>query len=121
MASYTKALANTPNPKALKARQRAWLKSARGRCQTVECLKLAYTTRLSELNQVVATPAEVKSGFDPVGNYRYDKPGSFGTYGDMKIESRGDRLEASIHTGNLLTFPFVIRSGYPSGRAVDWP
>ena len=62
MTSYKKALADSPDPSTLKTAQREWLKSERDSCKDVDCLKQAYTLRLSVLNEPIASTHKPSSG-----------------------------------------------------------
>jgi uncharacterized protein len=55
--SYQRAVARVGNTAALRASQRAWLKSgALNDCKTAECVKLAYGTRVKLLDDAVKSP-----------------------------------------------------------------
>jgi uncharacterized protein len=55
--SYQRAVARIGNKPALRAWQRAWLKSgALNDCKTAECVKLAYGTRVKLLDDAVKSP-----------------------------------------------------------------
>jgi uncharacterized protein len=58
MISYTKALSRESDKSPLKTAQRNWLKSVRNICQDKTCLGKAYTSRLAELNDAVATASK---------------------------------------------------------------
>lgn len=53
--AYKKALSAASDPEAVKRGQRAWLKSERDVCKDLPCLKKAYTKRLGELNDMLAS------------------------------------------------------------------
>ena len=61
MVSYKKALSNTTNEASLKSAQRDWIKSVRNVCQKEDCLKEAYTSRLTELNHFVESSSKLPS------------------------------------------------------------
>ena len=83
--AYKKALANAPDPDAVKAEQRSWLNSGRNTCQTdVACLTQAYNDRLAQLNPtaplpVSAHPEKNKAKPDAAGT----KPKA--TFGDVEL------------------------------------
>lgn len=55
--SYQRALGRLGNPVALRESQRDWLKShALNDCKTIECVKLAYGTRVKLLDDAVKSP-----------------------------------------------------------------
>jgi uncharacterized protein len=55
--SYQRAVARVGNKPALRASQRAWLKSgALNDCKTAECVKLAYGTRVKLFDDAVKSP-----------------------------------------------------------------
>jgi uncharacterized protein len=62
MTSYKKALAYSSDPSTLKTTQREWLKSERDSCKDVDCLKQAYTLRLSALDEPIASTQKPSSG-----------------------------------------------------------
>lgn len=71
MNSYKKTLERSEGDETIKTAQRDWLKNSRNKCQTVECLKQAYTTRIAELNEVVATAEKPTAIINAVaGNYQ---------------------------------------------------
>ena len=53
--SFKKALATSSNKAALKSEQQDWLKNTRDECTDESCLKTAYTQRIAELNDAVAS------------------------------------------------------------------
>jgi uncharacterized protein len=61
LSSYKKALSGTADVNSLKAAQRDWLKSVRDVCKDIACLKEAYTSRLNELNESVASAKKTTS------------------------------------------------------------
>jgi uncharacterized protein len=67
VSSYKKSMSRVADKKTLKLEQQQWLKSTRDICKDVECLKNAYTSRISELNEMVATNKNI---FSITGNYQ---------------------------------------------------
>ena len=65
--NYKKALASTSTPDTVKATQRDWLAHTRGACADVDCLKVAYQTRLTELITTVSTGT---ISFNILGGYK---------------------------------------------------
>ncbi|MFZ2727791.1 MAG: lysozyme inhibitor LprI family protein [Methylococcaceae bacterium] len=73
MTSYKKTLERSEGDNTIKTAQRNWLKDSRNKCQTVACLKQAYTTRIAELNEVVATAQKstaMTNAFAIAGKYQ---------------------------------------------------
>jgi len=72
--SYKKAMARTQDKQSFKSEQQQWLKFTRNICQDVECLKDAYTIRISELNEKVATHQQTFSISGTYQRYYRGKP-----------------------------------------------
>jgi uncharacterized protein len=74
MASYSKALGREADKTPLKTAQRDWLKSVRNACQDKTCLSQAYTSRLAELNESVASASKSLSVSGKYIRYFQGKP-----------------------------------------------
>lgn len=110
-ASYQRAISSNSNKTKLKEQQKQWLSTIRDACGDIACLKTAYTTRISELNEKVANPTINKKAI--VGHYeRYvkNKPDYHSASIDVKLLSNGEyNIDGSAvwignaETGNINT------------------
>lgn len=108
---YKKALANSPNQKALKARQQEWLNSERNPCQEPGCIKDAYLSRLTELRGSVASTAKLSISGEYQRYYRGkpDKDSATLTVrelSDGRVEIKGTAIwigneEGAVHDGGI--------------------
>jgi uncharacterized protein len=109
---YKKALANSPNQKALKARQQEWLNSERNPCQEPDCIRDAYLSRLTELRGSVASTAKLSISGEYQRYYRGkpDKDSATLTVrelSDGRVEIKGTAIwigneeTGAIHDGEI--------------------
>jgi len=72
--SYQQALAAAANGAALKAEQKAWLKSTRNPCKDIACLRQAYVNRIADLDGGVAAAPKANDIFGEYERYDNGKP-----------------------------------------------
>lgn len=104
---YKKALANSSNQKALKAKQREWLNLERNPCQELACIKDAYLSRLTELRGSVASTTKLSISGEYQRYYRGkpDKDSATLTVrelSDGRVEIKGSAIWiGNEETGNV--------------------
>jgi len=99
---YKQALSRTPNPQALKAEQRQWLKTERNRCSDGDCLHRAYNGRIEALSDA-PKPTAIIEGL--TGIYEGDT-------GELRVRELDGRIRFHIYSS------FRMNTGEVSGDAV---
>ncbi|WP_374087573.1 lysozyme inhibitor LprI family protein [Methylomicrobium lacus] len=111
--SYQNALAVAAKGEALKAEQKAWLKSTRNPCKDIACLRQAYVNRIAGLDGVVAAAPKANGIFGEYERYDNGKPAKDSATilvkeeKDGRIHVRGDAAwvgnaeRGNVNTGEL--------------------
>jgi uncharacterized protein len=106
MSSYEKALSSTSHKTSLKAAQRKWLESIRNICQDTACLKSDYSSRIAELNDLVATTPKIFSLSGKYERYYKGKPDK-----DSAIITVRELAEGQIYVEGIAEWVGNAKSG----------
>ena len=126
LASYKKALSNASNANAIKMAQREWLKSVRNACKDVECLKQTYTSRITELNELLAINPKSLTISGEYERYYQGKP-DYHSSGITILELANGKIHVdgnavwvgNSETGNVNTG--IIKGSFPlNGNKVHY-
>lgn len=100
--SYEIALSQSPDPDALKREQRKWLVKRNG-CAEVECLRVAYSTRLAELSHTPTAPTDSEEEGHWVQYHCSTAKGTFAFIPVPLIQLKDVRLDSYGPQRRLLT------------------
>jgi uncharacterized protein len=113
-ASFKKALANSSDTAGLKKEQLNWLTSTRDVCSDVDCLKGVYTTRIAELNEIIAAD----DGSYPTGWHKVTAQPALIIR--AKPDVTGTKLGTVPHGGKVNVLEATDESDSIGGRDGTW-
>ena len=104
---YKQALANSPNQEAIRERQREWLKWERNSCQDIACIKDAYLSRLTELQDSAMSIQPISGEYQRYYRGKLDKNAATLTVSELsngRVEIKGNAIWiGNEETGNVNT------------------